>query len=75
MTGMQSTILAPNDDAIIVRDLVKEFHTEIGVRRVLNGISFRVGRGERLAVLGRNGAGKSTLIQSCRAFRSQPAVR
>lgn len=63
MTGMQSTILAPNDDAIIVRDLVKEFDTEIGVRRILNGISFRVGRGERLAVLGRNGAGKSTLIQ------------
>ena len=63
MTGRQSTILAPNDDAIVVRDLVKEFHTDIGVRRVLNGISFRVGRGERLAVLGRNGAGKSTLIQ------------
>ncbi len=43
--------------------MVKEFQTEIGVRRVLDGISFRVGRGERMAVLGRNGAGKSTLIQ------------
>jgi capsular polysaccharide transport system ATP-binding protein len=49
--------------AIVARDIVKEFHTEVGVRRVLNGISFRVGMGERLAVLGRNGAGKSTLIQ------------
>lgn len=49
--------------AIIAENLVKEFVTEAGVRRVLNGISFRVGPGERMAVLGRNGAGKSTLIK------------
>jgi capsular polysaccharide transport system ATP-binding protein len=56
---------APIDSqrAIVVTDIVKEFHTEIGVRRVLDGISFRVSMGDRLAVLGRNGAGKSTLIQ------------
>lgn len=54
---------AHDGDAIIACDVVKEFQTEIGVRRVLDGISFRVGRGERMAVLGRNGAGKSTLIQ------------
>jgi capsular polysaccharide transport system ATP-binding protein len=44
-------------------EIVKEFHTEMGTRRVLNGVSFSVGRGERMAILGRNGAGKSTLIQ------------
>lgn len=49
--------------AITADHIVKEFHTEIGVRRVLDGISFRVGVGERMAILGRNGAGKSTLIQ------------
>ncbi len=52
-----------NTDAIVVTDLVKDVRTEHGTRRILDGISLRVGRGERLAVLGRNGAGKSTLIQ------------
>ena len=49
--------------AIVADHVVKEFETEIGTRRVLDGISFRVGMGERMAILGRNGAGKSTLIQ------------
>ncbi len=49
--------------AIEVRDLVKQFPTEHGPKLVLDGISFRVAPGERLAILGRNGAGKSTLIK------------
>jgi capsular polysaccharide transport system ATP-binding protein len=45
-------------------NVVKEFPTEGGGRRrVLDGISFSVGMGERMAILGRNGAGKSTLIK------------
>lgn len=64
-THLLPNSLVQDDDgrAIEARDIVKEFHTEIGTRRVLDGISFRVGPGERMAVLGRNGAGKSTLIQ------------
>lgn len=51
------------DRRIVVDRIVKEFHTEIGTRRVLHDISFSVAPGERIALLGRNGAGKSTLIQ------------
>ena len=61
----QADPVSPGADArsIDAVDIVKDFHTEIGRRRVLDGISFSVRRGERLAILGRNGAGKSTLIQ------------
>jgi lipoprotein-releasing system ATP-binding protein len=48
--------------ALQVRDLSKEYPTRSGPLSVLRGISFDLGAGEALAVMGPSGSGKSTLL-------------
>jgi len=50
----------PETEPVIeVRDLVKAF----GQRTILNGISFKVLRGETMVIMGGSGCGKSTLLR------------
>jgi peptide/nickel transport system ATP-binding protein len=43
-----------------VRDLVKHYRTRDGTVRAVDGVSFDVGRGETLGLVGESGCGKST---------------
>lgn len=43
---------------------VDDLHVSFGEERVLNGVSFKVKPGEKVAVVGANGCGKSTMVRA-----------
>ena len=51
--------MSEEQPVIEVTDLVREFHG----RRVLNGLSFKVMRGDTMIIMGGSGCGKSTLLR------------
>jgi branched-chain amino acid transport system ATP-binding protein len=48
---------------------VRDLTVDIQGSRVLRGISFSVGQGELVCIVGRNGAGKTTTLRSIMGFR------
>jgi oligopeptide transport system ATP-binding protein len=64
------------DDLLEVQDLRVHFHTEDGVARAVDGVSFTVRRGETLVLIGESGAGKSaTGLAVMGLIPSGPAVQ
>lgn len=53
-----------NEVLLDVEELKTHFYTERGIVTAVDGITFQVGKGEILGVVGESGCGKSVMIQS-----------
>ncbi|MFI9361071.1 ABC transporter ATP-binding protein [Kitasatospora sp. NPDC053057] len=72
VTGGGRENLVPGTPLLEVDDLHIEFHTQDGVAKAVNGVSYSVAAGETLAVLGESGSGKSVTAQAVMGILDMP---
>ncbi len=53
---------------------INNLHVSIGDKKILNGLSLTVSKGEVAAIMGPNGSGKSTFPMSSRAARTMRSL-
>jgi oligopeptide transport system ATP-binding protein len=58
-----------------VRDLYTKFYTQDGIVNAVNGVSFSLGEGETLGIVGESGCGKSVSMLSVMRLIAQPPGR
>jgi peptide/nickel transport system ATP-binding protein len=58
-----------------IRDLVTEFRTDRGTVRAVDGVSFAIGRGQTVGVVGESGCGKSVTALSVMRLVADPPGR
>ena len=64
---------APAGKALLeVRDLHTHFLTDAGTVKAVNGVSFDIDRGERIAIVGESGSGKSAMAMSLLRLLAYP---
>ena len=65
----------PGTVLLEVRDLRTQFFTQDGVVKAVNGVSFTLGEGEALGLVGESGCGKSVSALSLMRLIPQPPGR
>ena len=63
------------EPTLAVEDLAVEFATYGGTVQAVRGVSFQVGRGETLAIVGESGCGKSVTVQALMGLIPMPPGR
>ena len=56
------------ETVLALKNVCKNFYTELGELKVLNNISFEVKKGEIIALIGPSGSGKTTLLNILAKF-------
>lgn len=67
--------MADNEKLLSINKLCVEFHTEDGLVKAVNDVSFSIGRGKTLAVVGESGCGKSVTALSILRLIPDPPGR
>ena len=77
MTEKAAELVTEQERDIILKvdDLTVEFDTYGGTVKAVRGVSFEVGRGETLAIVGESGCGKSVTVQSLMGLIPMPPGR
>ena len=65
----------PEDYLLVVDDLKTYFHTSEGTYKSVDGVSFAIGKGQTLGVVGESGCGKSVTSLSIMRLVAQPPGR
>jgi peptide/nickel transport system ATP-binding protein len=72
VSGRDARFAAPGDDLLSIEDLRTYFYTRDGIVKAVDGVTFGIGHGRTLGVVGESGCGKSITALSVMRLIERP---